>query len=111
MCPMLLRFPRTGTRAGARCLLLQNFGGPMRLVAAALSLLLAAPAFAAEATKEKKRIDLVLALDTSNSMDGLIGSAKARLWDVVNELARAKPMPELRVALLTYGNDSYSAQD
>ena len=55
-----------------------------------------------------RKIDLVLALDTSNSMDGLINSAKARLWDIVNELARAKPQPELRVALYTYGNDGYA---
>ncbi len=84
----------------------------MRLVAAALACLIALPAWAAEEpvkAEKRKKIDLVIALDTSNSMDGLIGSAKARLWDVVNELARAKPTPELRVALLTYGNDSYPA--
>lgn len=58
----------------------------MRFVAAALSLLIASSAWAHAPHQvpdpvkaEKKRIDLVLALDTSNSMDGLIGSAKARL--------------------------------
>lgn len=54
-----------------------------------------------------KTIDLALCLDTSNSMDGLIGSAKTKLWDIVNDLARAKPTPNLRVALLSYGNDGY----
>ena len=53
------------------------------------------------------RIELVLALDVSGSMDGLIGSAKARLWDIVNELAKAQPAPEIRVALYTYGADGY----
>jgi hypothetical protein len=43
-------------------------------------------------------------------MDGLINSAKARLWDVVNELSRAKPTPKLRVALYTYGNDRHSKE-
>ena len=64
----------------------------------------------AETPAKTRTIDLVIALDTSNSMDGLINSAKARLWDVVNELATAKPTPHLRVALYTYGNDSYDAK-
>lgn len=55
-----------------------------------------------------KPIDLVLCLDTSNSMDGLIDSAKRKLWDVVNDMGRAKPTPFLRVALYSYGNDTYS---
>ena len=59
---------------------------------------------------EPRKIELVLALDTSNSMDGLINSAKARLWDVVNELSRAKPTPKLRVALYTYGNDRHDRE-
>jgi hypothetical protein len=54
-----------------------------------------------------KNIDLVICLDVSNSMDGLISSAKAKLWDIVNELARIKPAPNLRVALYSYGNDGY----
>jgi hypothetical protein len=54
-----------------------------------------------------KPIDLVLCLDTSNSMDGLIDSAKRKLWDIVNDLGRAKPTPRLRVALYSYGNTGY----
>lgn len=54
-----------------------------------------------------KDIDVAICLDTSNSMDGLIGSAKQKLWDIVNELAKAKPTPNLRVALFSYGNDGY----
>jgi hypothetical protein len=57
-----------------------------------------------------KPIDLVLCLDTSNSMDGLINAAKLKLWDIVNLLAKGKPAPTLRVALYSYGNDSYDAQ-
>jgi hypothetical protein len=56
---------------------------------------------------KSKDIDLAICLDTSNSMDGLIGSAKQKLWDIVNELAKAKPTPNLRVALFSYGNDTY----
>lgn len=51
-----------------------------------------------------KAIDLALCLDTSGSMAGLIHAARVKLWEVVNELATARPMPALRVALLTYGS-------
>jgi hypothetical protein len=54
-----------------------------------------------------KSIDVVICLDVSNSMDGLIASAKTKLWDIVNELAKAKPTPNLRVGLYSYGNDRY----
>jgi hypothetical protein len=69
------------------------------------------PAQAADekVAEKAKNIDLVLCIDTSNSMDGLIASAKAKLWDIVNELAKAKPTPNLRVALYSYGNTNYEA--
>jgi len=68
----------------------------------------AAPAKAPVAA-EGKAIDLVLCLDVSGSMNGLIDSAKIRLWDIVNELARLKPTPNLRVALYSYGATAYPA--
>lgn len=58
---------------------------------------------------EARPVDLVLCLDVSGSMDGLIDSARLRLWDVVNELARLRPMPRLRVALYSYGATAYPA--
>jgi hypothetical protein len=61
------------------------------------------------APAEGKAIDLVLCLDVSGSMNGLIDSAKLRLWDIVNELARLKPTPNLRVALYSYGATAYPA--
>ncbi|HEV3203923.1 MAG TPA: vWA domain-containing protein, partial [Gemmataceae bacterium] len=60
-----------------------------------------------KAVEKPKDIDVVICLDVSNSMDGLIGSVKKKLWDIVNDLARAKPMPNLRVGLFSYGNDTY----
>ena len=54
-------------------------------------------------------IKLALLLDTSNSMDGLIDQAKSQLWNIVNELAKAKcdnTVPELQIALYEYGNDN-----
>jgi len=67
----------------------------------------AAAAPAAPAAEKDKDIDLVICLDTSNSMDGLIDAAKQKLWDLVNTMAKAKPTPSLRVALYSYGNDNY----
>src|SRR5262245_61539243 len=63
----------------------------------------AAPAPAAEGSP----IDVALCLDVSGSMEGLIDSAKNKLWDIVNELAKAKPTPRLRVALYSYGHTTY----
>jgi len=57
-----------------------------------------------------KHVDLVICLDTSNSMDGLIASAKQKLWAVVNELATARPRPILRVGLYHYGNNGLDAK-
>jgi hypothetical protein len=56
-----------------------------------------------------KVVDVAICLDVSNSMDGLIGSAKKKLWDIVNELGKAKPAPRLRVALFSYGNTGYDS--
>lgn len=80
-----------------------------RIIAVALTAMLISTQLSwAEPPARPKPIDLVLCLDTSNSMDGLIDSAKRKLWDIVNDLGRAKPTPSLRVALYSYGNDTYS---
>ncbi|MDX2132940.1 MAG: VWA domain-containing protein [Planctomycetota bacterium] len=66
---------------------------------------------AASADASPRPVDLVICLDTSGSMDGLIDAARQRLWGIVSDLATAKPRPALRVALLSFGNDGYSAED
>ncbi len=63
------------------------------------------------AAPRSRVIDLAICLDTSGSMEGLIDSAKQRIWAIVNDLALATPAPELRVALLTYGNDGHDAEN
>lgn len=65
---------------------------------------------AQDESTQPRKIDVVIALDVSNSMDGLIDSAKQRLWDIVNELGRAQPQPELRMAILSYGDPNYGAE-
>lgn len=65
------------------------------------------------AAKENK-IQVALLLDTSNSMDGLIGQAKSRLWNIVNTLTTLKyngKAPEVEIALYEYGNDGISDEN
>jgi len=62
---------------------------------------------------KKPLVQVAILLDTSNSMDGLIGQAKSQLWKIVNEFIRARQdgeMPEVQVALFEYGNNGLSAQ-
>ena len=62
----------------------------------------------ADAEKPKsKSIDVAICLDVSGSMQHLIESAKVKLWNIVNELAKMQPAPKLRVALYSYGRDNY----
>src|SRR5690348_15395301 len=72
------------------------------------------PRAAAQAPKPAagaKNIDLVICLDISGSMRGLVNSARVKLWDIVNELARVKPAPNLRVALYSYGGTAKNGYD
>lgn len=59
-------------------------------------------------------VDVAILLDTSNSMDGLIGQAKDQLWTIVQQFAKAKKngqTPILRVALFEYGNTGLLASE
>lgn len=65
-------------------------------------------------TKPRPAVDVAILLDTSNSMDGLIGQAKSQLWTIINEFAAAKKhglTPRLRVALFEYGNTNLPASE
>jgi hypothetical protein len=79
-------------------------------VAVALLLILVPATQAAPVAEKARPVDVVLCLDTSNSMDGLIDSAKRKLWAIVNDLAKIDPAPTLRVGLYSYGNDFYDAK-
>jgi hypothetical protein len=85
------------------------------ILTAAIALALTLSAFAKDIAEprpfvKERPIDLVICLDTSNSMDGLIEAAKQKLWDIVNELAKAQPKPHLRVGLYAYGTPGYGAE-
>lgn len=49
-------------------------------------------------------IDIVFCIDCSGSMGGVIETAKQKVWAIINETARAKPAPIVRIGLIGYGN-------
>ena len=70
-----------------------------------------APATSDDLTRENRPlIQFAICLDTSGSMQGLIDSARQKLWAITNELALANPAPRLEVALLTFGNDGHNPE-
>lgn len=78
---------------------------PARWSALAAALALLAPAEAARA----RQVDLVLVLDTTGSMGGLIERAKAELWGIVDQLSASDPNATIRIGLVGYRDrgDSY----
>jgi len=77
--------------------------GTTRTVLTALATLLLT--LTTSIAQETRPVDVVVMLDTSGSMENLLDATRARVWDVVNELGRMKPTPELRVGLVSFGTD------
>lgn len=75
------------------------------LTAVALLALTAAPALAKRPKAERPRVEMVFVLDTTGSMGGLIEGAKQKIWSIVNEVARGKPTPEVRIGLVPYRDE------
>ncbi len=50
----------------------------------------------------KPNIEVCFVLDTTGSMGGLIQGAKEKIWSIANEIASAKPTPDLKVGLIAY---------
>lgn len=62
--------------------------------------------------KAKSKIQAAILLDVSNSMDGLIGQAKAQLWNMVSVMGKAKcdgQTPQIEIALYEYGRPNNDA--
>src|SRR4051812_1456111 len=53
---------------------------------------------------ESPHVDIVFCIDRSGSMSGVIETAKKKVWSIVNEVAKAKPSPVLRIGLIGYGS-------
>lgn len=62
----------------------------------------------------KRKIQLAILFDTSNSMDGLLDQAKSRIWNIVNTVAKLEyneEPPQIEIALYEYGNDGLTQKD
>jgi len=61
----------------------------------------------------QKKVQIAVLLDVSNSMDGLIGQAKAQLWNMVSVLGKATcndVAPTVEIALYEYGRPTNDAR-
>jgi hypothetical protein len=66
----------------------------------------------AQINPPKRKVQLVILFDTSNSMDGLINQAKSKIWAIVNEATALRYNGEssmLEIAMYDYGNDGLTA--
>lgn len=65
-------------------------------------------------TGKRPAVDVVILLDTSNSMDGLINQAKSQLWQIIQQFGNAEKAgqtPQLRVSVFEYGNSKLPASE
>ena len=51
---------------------------------------------------ENPKVDVVFVLDTTGSMDGLIQTAKEKIWSIATTMASAQQTPEIRIGLVAY---------
>jgi Mg-chelatase subunit ChlD len=58
---------------------------------------------------ERPKVDVVFVLDTTGSMEGLIQTAKEKIWSIATTMASAQQTPEIRIGLVAYRdrNDAY----
>ncbi len=74
----------------------------MNKLLAILALILAP--LAAFADDRRSAVDVVFCIDRSGSMDAVIQTAKEKVWAIVNDIARIRPTPVLRIGLIGYGS-------
>ncbi|HEX8550492.1 MAG TPA: vWA domain-containing protein [Abditibacteriaceae bacterium] len=60
----------------------------------------------------KAAVEIAFVLDTTGSMGGLIDGAKAKIWSIVNDIASAKPTPNIKIGFVAYRDkgDDYVTQ-
>ena len=74
------------------------------MIATVMSLLVAGSLYAQNDGPERGKVDVVFCVDRSGSMDQVIETAKRKIWTIVNEVAKQKPTPILRIGLIGYGS-------
>jgi len=63
-------------------------------------------------SSERPKVDVVFVLDTTGSMEGLIQTAKEKIWSIATTMASAQRTPEIRIGLVAYRdrNDAYETR-
>ena len=54
------------------------------------------------ASIEHPKVDVVFVLDTTGSMEGLIATAKEKIWSIATTMASAQQAPDIRIGLVAY---------
>jgi hypothetical protein len=79
---------------------------PLRRIALALAVMIFASnlAFAKDTPQKsaKPKIEVCFVIDTTGSMGGLIEGAKQKIWSIANDIATAKPAPDISFGLVAY---------
>jgi hypothetical protein len=79
-----------------------------RIVTVVVVAALATQIWAAEETKapggagERPTVEIAFVLDTTGSMGGLIAGAKAKIWQIANQMVSGEPRPKVKIALVPY---------
>lgn len=70
------------------------------------------PPTSAQQNESRPHVDVAFVLDTTGSMGGLLEGAKQKIWSIASNIARGKPAPILRVAVVAYRDvgDAYVAK-
>jgi len=58
-------------------------------------------------SQNTKKIDIVFCLDLSASTNGLIDKFREGYWEIINEVNKLSPTPEVRIGIVTHGRPSY----
>ncbi len=77
---------------------------PILALALAIAFTIATSGFAKDEAKPsaKPKVEVCFVLDTTGSMSGLIEGAKQKIWSIANEIASARPAPDIRFGLIGY---------
>lgn len=63
--------------------------------------------FSFESTKKTKDIEIVLCVDLSASMNGLVQDLRSSIWEIVYDFSRYYPSPNVKIGIVAYGRLTY----
>jgi hypothetical protein len=67
--------------------------------------------FSAYCQEEKPMVDIVFCLDLSGTTNGLLESVKENVWQMIVDLDRFEPRPNVRIGLVVHGRPSFGKEN